>query len=249
MAAVTRSPAPQPGPRQRFIVATVATLMVGALTARLGFWQLDRAAQKIALRDAIAERAAQPPIAAAELARTPADAAAQHHRRVRLRGSWRAERTVFLDNRQMNGRPGFFVVTPIVLPDGRAVLVQRGWVPRDPNERTRLPDVPTPAGDVSVDGRIAPTPARLYEFEHGGDGRIRQNLDLDAFARETGLPLAPVSVLQLDDAGDGLRREWPVPAFDVHTHRGYAFQWFALCALTIALYVWFQLIVPRRRPL
>ena len=236
-----------PSPRRRFIVATVAALMGAALTARLGVWQLDRAAQKIALRDAITARGAMPPIAAGELARTPDEAAAQHHRRVRLSGRWRADRTVFLDNRQMNGRPGFYVVTPLVLDDGRAVLVQRGWAPRNPVDRAKLPDVPTADGRVAFEGRIAPPPARLYEFEQGGSGPIRQNLALDAYARETGLPLAPVSVLQLGDAADGLRRDWPVPAFDVHTHRGYAFQWFALSALIISLYVWFQLIVPRRR--
>ena len=37
------------------------------------------------------------------------------------------------------------------------------------------------------------------------------------------------------------------PAADVHKHYGYAFQWFALCALIVGLYVWFQLIRPRRR--
>jgi surfeit locus 1 family protein len=245
-AGLTASPLP-PSPRRRFVVATVAALMAAALTARLGVWQLDRAAQKIALRDAIAARGAMPPLAPQELARNAADAAAQHHRRVRLQGRWQAGHTVFLDNRQMGGRPGFYVVTPLVTSPGHAVLVQRGWLPRDPVDRARLPAVPTPEAPVMLDGRIAPPPARLYEFEHGGTGRIRQNLDLDAFARDTGLSLAPLSVLQLDDAGDGLRREWPVPAFDVHTHRGYAFQWFALSALITALYVWFQLIVPRRR--
>jgi surfeit locus 1 family protein len=236
-----------PSPRRRFVVATVAALLAAGTTARLGVWQLDRAAQKTALRDAIAARGALPPLPADELARTLEQAAAQHHRRVRLAGRWRAEHTVFLDNRQMNGRPGFYVATPLSLDDGRAVLVQRGWVPRDPMDRARLPDVPAPSGPVALEGRIAPPPARLYEFEQGGGGRIRQNLALDAFARETGLALAPLSVLQLDDAQDGLRRDWPVPAFDVHTHRGYAFQWFALSALITALYVWFQLIVPRRR--
>jgi surfeit locus 1 family protein len=236
-----------PGPRRRFVVTTVAALLAAGVTARLGMWQVDRAAQKIALRDAIAARGALPPMPASELARTPQQAAQQHHRLVRLVGRWRAEHTVFLDNRQMNGRPGFYVVTPLSLDDGRAVLVQRGWVPRDPVDRARLPDVQSPPGPVALDGRIAPPPARLYEFQQGGSGRIRQNLALDAFAHETGLALAPVSVLQLGEAQDGLRREWPVPAFDVHTHRGYAFQWFALSALITALYVWFQLIVPRRR--
>jgi surfeit locus 1 family protein len=78
-----------------------------------------------------------------------------------------------------------------------------------------------------------------------------------AFARDTGLKLRPMSVLELDEAAspssgqpprpDKLLRDWPLPAADVHKHHGYAFQWFALSILTIALYVWFQILRPRRR--
>ena len=98
----------------------------------------------------------------------------------------------------------------------------------------------TPAGTVHVSGRIAPPPARLYEFDGAASGAIRQNLDLAAFGREFRLNLRPVSLLQLDTStptADGLRRKWLQPAADVHKHYGYAFQWFALCALTIGLYV------------
>jgi surfeit locus 1 family protein len=73
---------------------------------------------------------------------------------------------------------------------------------------------------------------------------------MPSLARESGLPLRPLSVMQLDEPGqppDGLLREWPAPAAGVHKHHGYAFQWFALSALSILLYVWFQLIRPRRR--
>jgi surfeit locus 1 family protein len=45
---------------------------------------------------------------------------------------------------------------------------------------------------------------------------------------------------------DGLLRQWPEPAADVQKHYGYAFQWFALCALILGLYVWFQIVRPRR---
>ena len=48
-------------------------------------------------------------------------------------------------------------------------------------------------------------------------------------------------------ADDGLLRQWPLPAADVHKHYGYAFQWFAMATLIVGLYVWFQLIHPRRR--
>ena len=180
---------------------------------------------------------------------SPEQAAPQHYRPVRLRGHWVPGRTVFLENRQMHAHVGFYVVTPLQLA-GRpeAVLVQRGWAPRDLRDRTLLPAVPTPPGDVEVQGVIAPPPSRLYEFATGGVGLIRQNLDLEAFGAESGLRLAPLSVQQSDSTattGDGLLREWPRPAVDVQKHYGYAFQWFALCALTAGLYVWFQLVRPR----
>jgi len=236
-------------------VVLLATLLGVALTARLGVWQLDRAAQKQALQQALDDRSRLPLIAERDAARNVREADAQHYRKIRLRGHWVAPATVFLDNRQMNGRPGFYVVTPFKLDNGsarEAVLVQRGWVPRDQLDRARLPAVPTPAGEIEIAGHIAPPPARLYDFGGQASGPIRQNLDLDALAVETGWQLLPWSLVQEDSAGaafaqDGLLREWPRPAIDIHKHYGYAFQWFALCALMAGLYVWFQLIRPQRR--
>jgi surfeit locus 1 family protein len=125
--------------------------------------------------------------------------------------------------------------------------VQRGWVPRDFTDRTRVPAIPTPAGTVRLQGRLAPSPGKLYELGEAGAGPIRQNIDLAAFARETGLSPLDVSVLQSGDASDGLLREWPQVALDVSKHHGYAFQWFALCALAGILYIWFQILSPRRK--
>jgi len=235
----------------RGAVILIATIVGVAVTGNLGAWQLRRAAQKIALQDALESRAALPTLGVGELAGSAAAAEAQHFRAVRLRGRWVAERTVFLENRQMDGRVGFYVVTPLQLESRpEALLVQRGWVPRDQRDRTLLPPVPTPTGMVGIDGRIAPPPARLYEFARSASGLIRQNLDLDEFAAETGLALLPLSVQQADApglTGDGLRRDWPRPAVDVQKHYGYAFQWFALGALMAGLYVWVQLVRPWRR--
>ena len=237
--------------RWRNALVLLATLLSVGVAARLCLWQLDRAAQKEALQAAQQSRSGLPPLDEGSLARSAEGAAVQRHRSVRLQGQWLAERTVFLDNRQMKGRPGFYVVTPLRLQGGNdAVLVQRGWAPRDMQERTRLPPVATPATMVEVLGRIAPPPSRLYEFAGQDAGSIRQNLDIVEFAREASLSLRPLSVVQTDSpdtAGDGLLREWPQPAADVHKHYGYAFQWFALGALMTGLYVWFQLVRPRLR--
>jgi surfeit locus 1 family protein len=226
-----------------------AALLMCLLTARLGVWQLDRAAQKEALRSALLERGALPPLGAAQLASDAGQAVQQHHRRVEVAGRWLERFTVYLDNRQMAGRPGFFVATPLELAPGDAVLVLRGWAPRDPQDRTRLPAVPNPPAPVQLLARVEPPPSRLLEFSADEGGPIRQNLDLDAYSREIGVLLRPLSLQQLDPPGgpppDGLLRDWPVPALDIQKHHGYAFQWFAMSSLIAGLYVWFQLLRPR----
>ena len=237
--------------RSRWWLVTLASVAMALLTARLGWWQLDRAAQRLAAHAAIEQRAALPPIEQlTQLAHRAEAAAEQHHRLLRLAGRWLPQHSVYLDNRQMHGRVGFYVVTPLQLADGSALLVQRGWMARDFQARDRVAPVPTPQGEVMAAGRLAPPPARLYEFSGTQAGRIRQNLDLDAFARETGLRLRPLSLLLADSPAsrdDGLRRDWPAPAVGAAKNRGYAAQWFALSALILALYVWFQLVQPYRR--
>ena len=247
------------------IIILLAAVAAAAGTARLGLWQLDRAAQKLAYASALAQRQALPELSTGQLARDPAGAAEQQHRRIRLQGRWLDAATVYLDNRQMNGRVGFFVVTPLLLASNDAVLVQRGWLPRAMHDRHLVAAVPAEPGEVRVLGRVAAPPSRLYEFDAAASGPIRQNIDVTAYAREAGVALRPLSVLQADasSAGAGLAaesaaataaagaapsllRQWPTPVADVSKHHGYAFQWFALSALIMGLYAWFQLIRPRR---
>ena len=108
----------------------------------------------------------------------------------------------------------------------------------------------TASGLVELEGWVGTVPSKLFEFSGGRggtSGAIRQNLDLAEFARESGLALHPLVVVQVDSAstaGDGLLRQWARPAADVHKNYGYAAQWFALSALIAGLYVWFQLIRP-----
>ncbi|MDP1686501.1 SURF1 family protein [Hydrogenophaga sp.] len=233
--------------RLRIAVVTAATVFTMAVTASLGFWQLDRARQKLDLQDQINQRANLPAWQTGDLLQA-SDPMAGLHRPAQLRGEWVADASVFLDNRQMATRNGFILVTPLRLTGSqRAVLVQRGWVPRDFTDRSRVPTIDTPSGEVQVEGRLAPPPGKLYQLGEAGTGAIRQNIDLNAFAQETGLDLLVVSVQQAGDSPEGLLREWPRAAVGVDKHHGYAFQWFGLCALAGLLYVWFQFISPRRK--
>jgi surfeit locus 1 family protein len=231
----------------RFWLVTLAAVAALAVTLALGAWQLGRAHEKLALQASMEERKALPPVGEQALldARPSGDS---RYRPVVLRGTWLAQHTVFLDNRQMNGKTGFYVVTPLRLEgSGRAVLVERGWAQRNFVNREQLPPIDTPPGIVQVRGRMAPPPAKLYEFDGAPSGPIRQNLDLAQWRAETGLPLLEIGVQQTGETSDGLLRDWPEAASGAGKNYGYAFQWWALSALIAILYVWFQFIAPRRK--
>jgi len=242
-----------PGPSRSLgwrVFMALAALVGIAITCSLGAWQWGRAQQRLALQAALEVREALPPLQADALLTPGASAPGSTllYRPITLQGEWLGRHTVYLDNRQMGGRPGFYVLTPLRLEGRReAVLVQRGWIPRDFQDRSRLAPVDTPTGSVQVAGRIALAPSRLYELAAGETGPIRQNLDLPTFRAETGLPLLEGSVVQVGPPSEGLLRDWPVASSGADKNYGYAFQWWALSALILTLYVWFQFIAPRRR--
>jgi cytochrome oxidase assembly protein ShyY1 len=165
-------------PRRRrrgsFAVITLATILAISATVSLGRWQLSRAAQKEALQAGIDAQKLLPPIdqdtflALGDEKRTSAQGPGINdllYRPVKLRGLWLAPQTVYLDNRQMNGLQGFYVLTPFAIEGSeQTVMVQRGWVQRNFNDRTQLAPIETPAGLVEVTGLIAPPPAHLLEL-------------------------------------------------------------------------------------
>jgi len=242
---------PRPRFSRRFWLVLIASLVAASVTASLGLWQLRRASQKAGMDADIRAKQMAGVLGNADVAAVDG-LGPLTNRMARLTGTWVARATVFLDNRQMDGRQGFYVMTPLSLTgDGRWVLVQRGWVPRDFLDRSRLPEVPTTTNEVMVSGRITAAPSKVYELGGAGSGAIRQNLDPETVAREHSATVLNGSLVQLDAVTeappDGLLRNWPQIASGVDKHHGYAFQWFGLCALIVILYVWFQIISPFRR--
>lgn len=257
-------------PRLRQALVLAAAVLSVWLTVSLGRWQLHRADEKLARQAAVAERDALPALDNAALHCDAQADALRVNRRVVLKGQWLRQHTWLLDNRAMDGRAGFYVVTAMQLTGpgpcaSQVLMVQRGWVPRNAQNRAQVPPFLTPVGPVQLVGRLLPELSRSYSL--GADlalpaassPRIVQNIDFAGLPALMGRAVAPTAVLQLqpetspggqafpDASGFPLRRDWPAPASDVGKHHAYAVQWFALAALITGLYVWFQLLSPLRR--
>ncbi|WP_233251856.1 SURF1 family protein [Limnohabitans sp. Jir72] len=213
-------------------------------------WQVGRGDEKLALQAAKDERSGMAVLDWRGLtgSMTSAEMNVLMYRQMVLKGRWLPAHTVYLENRQMNGRAGFYVMTPMRLDStDTVVLVQRGWAPRSFKDRQALPLIETSDETVEVTGTLAPWPSRLYDFGGVEVAAIRQNLDLISFRQQTGLDLKNFSLVQTGAASEGLLRDWPVVASGVEKHQGYAFQWFGLCALIALLYVWFQIVQASRK--
>lgn len=210
-------------------------LAVAAIAASLGAWQLRRADAKLALHAAQQGAAALPPLSGLE--------GATEHRRAVLQGVWQPQQQVWLANRSQGGQAGFVLLTPLQLGDGRWLWVQRGFHLRSQAGFEAPPWPPAEPGRVQVSGRLAREASRSFDLGAAGQGPVRQNLDPSQPARP-GVEMAPWVLWQLADCAP-LRCDWPAPDSGVAKHHGYAAQWFALAVLSLALYVWFQ-VLPRR---
>jgi surfeit locus 1 family protein len=238
------SAAPPQAPARRFrprALPTLAMVAAVALCVVAGNWQQRRMHEKEALRAQLDAASQAAPLDLAGL-RAAADWPALRFRSVVATGEYVARGQIFIDNKVVAGRAGFHVVTPLALADGRHVLVNRGWIAQGAS-RSILPDVPPPAGSVSVRGRIAiPTAGYLELAPEATTGAVWQNLDPARYGAATGLAVLPaiVEATSAPAPDDALVRDWPAPDFGIATHRIYMVQWYAFALLAFALWLWFN---------
>lgn len=219
----------------------VAALAVIATCARLGLWQLQRAAEKEERKAVLDERARLPAVV---LRADTAVDAAWRYRRVVVHGRFDGERQVLLDNQVRQGRAGVKVYTPLRIEGGPArVLVDRGWLPLGA-DRARLPPHDAPAGEVTVHGvlDLPDRPGLRLGGAAGDDGRgerLWPYLDLDRLARGAQYPLLPLVICMEPADPHGYARALPAVETKRAMHIGYALQWFAFAL--IAGILWWRL--------
>ena len=234
----------------------VAVIAVGFVF--LGLWQLDRHDEVRLANEEGASRMSAEPVSLDEALRSAAgDYESLRYRQVEVTGEYAVEDEVLIRSRvHPDFGAGFHVVTPLVLDDGSAVLVNRGWIPPhlaeppvaeaahvDPRAFGLDCDavlLPAPeAGEVTVVGWIEPTQERpRFGPTDPPDGRLERlvRIDVERIARQVPYPLAPVYMVARG-AGEGLPEPIPVPTFDdMGSHLSYAIQWFSFALIGLVGY-------------
>lgn len=216
----------------------IAAVVVAAVGISLGNWQERRAAQKTEVQRQLTGRAALPPLQASTI---EAGSRPEEFRRIVADGEFITDWPVYLENRPLNSRAGFYLIMPFRLVGSQqVVLVQRGWFARDARDRTRIPAIPVPAGRLQISGRVRADAGQVMQLGQSAaptPGAILQNLDLRNFAVASRLPTHAFIIEQSSDLHDGLQRDWPQPGFGIDTHHGYAFQWYALAAAALLFFL------------
>ena len=199
-----------------FIICS--TVLLGGL----GMWQLERLVWKNTLIAGIEKAQAEPVL------HTLTD---EPYRRVELSGQWRLDKTIHVVGKpQFVEGNGYFLLTPLVLPDGKTILVNRGWAPREWKENA--------AKKATVRGIVRPLrEKRLFSPANFPDKNIWFYEDINAMAQASGLALEPAVI---EAIGERKSDTYPYPSDGKinlrNDHFGYAITWFSLAFIGIIMF-------------
>ena len=226
-------------------IPTLAMLPLLALLLWLGQWQWDRAAEKQTLLDRWAGQALLAPVALPTAPDGNTTATAQFLR-VFASGAYLPDSQVLLDNQTHGGKAGYRVLTPLLLADGSALMVDRGWVALPGNARDRLPNVAVSSANRRVQGRLDHFRQAALREATGPLLAVRDNRprvmnypDGAAVSAAIGRPVYPLVLLLEGTEPDGfVREDAPTLSFGPERHVGYAIQWWALAVTLVLLWSW-----------
>jgi len=202
-------------------------VVLGIVTMlNLGFWQLRRLDERQERNTAVSGRVDLPPAPLDAVLVPGADLQDLRWRPVTANGRYLSDEQFVVVNRSQRGAAGEIVVTPLELPDGRVLLVSRGFVPLG----RPVPDAP--AGDVHITGRLQPSQRRStggLSDAPTGDLTEAQRVDIDRLAPQLPGDVVPMYVeLTSSDPAEATPYPEPLtlPELDDGPHLSYAVQWF-----------------------
>jgi surfeit locus 1 family protein len=236
--------------RPRWIALHLLVITAVVVMVNLGLWQLRRLDERKDYNATVESAQQLPAVPITEL--VPAGAGATEvevdavvYRQVTMRGVYAEDEQVLVRNRSYNGAPGYWVITPLVLDDGDAVAVNRGWVPfNTTNVDGPWDEFAPPPGPVSVDGMVRESQVRSGGLVGGptdpevGELATLSRVDVGRLAQQSQHDLYPfyVDLRSQQPAQGDLPAILPEPDLGEGNHLSYAGQWFIFAGLLAIIY-------------
>ncbi|MEV4411927.1 SURF1 family protein [Catellatospora sp. NPDC049609] len=234
---------------RRWLTVFAVALLASFVMVLLGQWQWGRYELRSAINDRIDASTVVDPVpvgdvlAAAPPGRGAAPSPGEDRAwtRVTATGRYDSSQEILVRNRTVDGQVGYEVLTPLLLADGSALLVDRGWVPPHPDGITVAPDFPAaPGGTVTVVGRVHLTESGAGAVEQRNGHWETRRVGVPAIAERLPYPVLGAYVLADEDTpgAQGLTAI-PVDHENDWLNLGYAVQWwiFAVGALVGVAYL------------
>ncbi|MFE0189951.1 SURF1 family protein [Streptomyces sp. NPDC058989] len=236
---------------RQWVILTLVGLVLIPVMIKLGYWQLHRHEHKVAQNQLIAASLAAEPVPVTDLTAPGRDLPRREMwRTVTATGTYDTAHEVVVRQRTAADEQsiGYYVLTPLVLGDGDAVLVNRGWISAG-NDLTKFPDVPAaPKGKVTVTGRMMAdetTEASGIKDTRGLPARQVMLINSTEQAKRTGRPMLGGYIEQTGPKQPGGPELVPEPDHDsIGPHMAYAIQWWLFAG---AVPVGWVILVRRER--
>lgn len=219
---------------------TVFTLLLLPLLVSLGYWQLQREQQKIAMQLRYEQRVEQTPLTLDLVDWQQTDLGWM---RITATGYFESRQQFLLDNRIFQSRVGYEVLTPFKTDFG-TLLVNRGWIAQGVSRQV-LPALPVPDERISINAVVYAPDGELMVLgadDFSGDNwpKVVQRLDIATLSDTLGVSLLPYSVRLETNTPGLLQYNWQAVNTRPETHRGYAIQWFIMALVLLILYFMFS---------
>jgi surfeit locus 1 family protein len=201
----------------RRMVGPLISGVVGvAMLLALGVWQVQRLGWKTEILARIEARLEAAPV---EVPAEP-DAGRDQYLRVRAEGSIEPGELHVYTSAAARG-VGYRVIAPLVLADGRRILLDRGFVPIGEKERARH------VGPIAVEGTLA-WPQETDRFTSPPDRAKNIWFARDVPLMAAALGTEPVMLVVAASDDPGGPAPLPVTVNIRNDHLGYAVTWFGL---------------------
>ena len=234
-------------PRWLGYAALAVALAVGMVL--MGNWQFSRYQQRVAANERIEAGGRAAPVPIGEVLARPAapgtagpgPSTEERFVPVTVTGRYDTGNEILVRGRSQQSQLGFEVVTPLVLDDGTAVLVNRGWLPAPPNDARAVPVVPAaPTGTVTVTGRVHPSESRPRAVESRGDRIEVRRIAVPQLAGELHYPLygAYLLLTEQEPPADPALRAIEIDRQNSMLNAGYSVQWWLFAAMALGAYGW-----------